>query len=506
MKKSLIFKSFFLLPVALLLLGSATACNEKQKETEEIAVTISTVAIKNFNLKADNKVLSNLDSVFFSIDLNNGVIFNADSLPVGTNISRLIPVITFMTTMSKAEIIVSGGSEDKTTDYLTNPNDSIDFTKDVTLKVTAYDQATEYTYKLKVNVHEQKPDSMMWDKLAVAKLPSRYPSPKAQGTVLYKEAALTLIEEENGEFTLAKSTDVFAGLWEKEAVQLDFAPDLGSLTATSDALWMLDSDGKLMTSSDGSVWSATGENWITLIGAYSECVLGVRQNDNGLIHCHYPAVEGISDPEVDPEFPLTGRSALVETTSKWTPDPMAFFVGGIKPDLSLSNATWAFDGTVWSRIDNTPIHELDSPVIVKYVYNRNVSDIFYPKEYPVWVVVGGMRDEEFFNYCAYYSYDNGVNWKEGTGLMDLPDEFPEIKGADGIVISTPLNASLTDYWKATPTTKSGMWLKPEYSLDGYDITWDCPYIYIFGGTGETGVLSDTIWRGVLARLAFTPIF
>ncbi|MDE6768118.1 MAG: hypothetical protein K2J78_00160, partial [Muribaculaceae bacterium] len=72
MKKSLFKKSSLLIPAAIMLLGSATSCNEKSKDTDEIAVTVSTVAVKSFNLKADTKVLSDLDSVFFSIDLNNG--------------------------------------------------------------------------------------------------------------------------------------------------------------------------------------------------------------------------------------------------------------------------------------------------------------------------------------------------------------------------------------------------------------------------------------------------
>ncbi|MDE6422820.1 MAG: hypothetical protein K2K95_05310, partial [Muribaculaceae bacterium] len=141
MKKSLFKRTSLMVPAALMLLGSATSCNEKTKEQDEIAVTVSTVAVKSFTLQANSKILSNLDSVFFSIDLDRGVIFNADSLPLGTDVSRLIPVITFMTTVSKAEIVVSEeGKDDKTYDYLTNASDSIDFSKTVKLNVTAYDQ------------------------------------------------------------------------------------------------------------------------------------------------------------------------------------------------------------------------------------------------------------------------------------------------------------------------------------------------------------------------------
>lgn len=506
-KKSLFRKSLLMVPAALVLLGSASSCNEKTKETEEIAVTVSTVAVKTFSLKADSKVLSNLDSVFFSIDLDKGVIFNADSLPVGTDISRLIPVVTFMTTMSKADIVVSEeGGEDKTYDYLKNANDSIDFTKKVQLKVTAYDQESSYTYDLKVNVHKQKPDSLMWDKMAVATLPSRKPSPEAQHSLLYKDKALSIIEESDGQFTLATSSDLFKGSWDKQSLTLNFSPDLSSLTATPDALWMLGIDGSLFTSADGIAWSDTGEKWATLIGPYLDCVLGVKSSDSGLVHCHYPDIAEIADPETDPEFPMSGRSAFVTIDSEWSELPTAFFVGGLKSDMLLSDATWAFDGTIWAKIDDIPAPAVESPTIVNYVYNRRTSDIFHSYYADAWLLFGGRMADGNMNDTVYYSYDNGITWRPGSSLMQLPDYVPALYRADGIVMSSPLTADITDYWTSTPSSRAGLWLKPEYTIDGYDITWQCPYVYLIGGCTSGNLLSDTIWRGVLARLAFTPLF
>ena len=44
-----------------------------------------------------------------------------------------------------------------------------------------------------------------------------------------------------------------------------------------------------------------------------------------------------------------------------------------------------------------------------------------------------------------------------------------------------------------------------WQVEGGIITWECPYIYLIGGYGPDGKLYDTIWRGVLNRLTFTPI-
>ena len=490
----------------MLLLGSATSCNSKTEEIDEIAVTVSTVAVKSFTLQANSNVMANLDSVFFSIDLNEGVIFNADSLPVGTNVSRLIPVITFMTTMSKADIVVSeDGKDDTTYDYLTNATDSIDFTKKVQLKVTAYDQQTTYTYDLKVNVHNQKPDSLMWDQNAMTSLPSRNGKPAAQHTVTFKNQALSLIKESDDSFTIASSSNLFDGAWTKQEITLPFTPAIESLVATPDALWILDDAGKLYTSANGSDWTATGEEWASLIGPYMDCVLGVKSSENGLIHCHYPADSRIADPEMDPEFPLSGRSALVSIASEWAEMPTSFFVGGVKSDLSLSKATWAFDGTVWTRIDDNTAPALSSPAIFPYVANRRVSNIFRPYRASVWMLIGGKTADGSLNETVYYSYDNGITWRPTPELMQLPDYLPALEGSDGIVMETDLTANITDYWKTATATRAGTWLTPEYTIDGYDITWKCPYIYLVGGRDTTGNLSDSIWRGVLARLRFTPL-
>ena len=102
MSSTKIKQSIFLQLLALLVV-TAVSCNSKEKDDEsEIVVTPAIVAIKNFKLNANDSVLAKLDSVFFSIDLNTGVIFNADSLPKGTNVSKLVATITFANTMSKA--------------------------------------------------------------------------------------------------------------------------------------------------------------------------------------------------------------------------------------------------------------------------------------------------------------------------------------------------------------------------------------------------------------------
>ena len=50
-----------------------------------------------------------------------------------------------------------------------------------------------------------------------------------------------------------------------------------------------------------------------------------------------------------------------------------------------------------------------------------------------------------------------------------------------------------------------MYKKLPYTVDGMTISWDCPYIFLFGGYTEGGGFNPTIRRGVLTRLTFAPI-
>ncbi len=488
-------------------MGMASACNSKSDQPEEIVVTPSTTAVKAFTLKANSAVLSNLDSVFFSIDLDNGVIFNADSLPKGTNITKLIPVITFANSMSEVKIEMEGGSEKTgTVDYLESPNDTIDFSGKVTLNVTAADGINKYSYRIKVNVHKEVPDSMMWDKLGVSDLPSRLKGAVAQKTVIRDKKVFTLIEESDASFTLASTSNIGEGSWSKESVTIPFSPEIESLTATSEAFWMLDSDGNLYTSADAKTWSATGERWITLVGSYLDRVIGVKDAGGHLTHCHYPASDMIADTPVDPDFPPISEVGTEVDRESLHPLPhghicrrrhrfrkCVFRCVGVRRFFLGNNKQCRHTGAEGGH--SREIRALSQ-------HQQGVCK----KQYDAWLIIGGSLADGSFNSSLFISLNNGVNWQKGSSAMQLPDYFPHLTGADGIVADSYLKADLSDAWKRMPSRSAGRWMKPSYSVDGDNITWECPYIYFLGGTlPDGGTMSSEIWRGVLARLTFTPI-
>lgn len=501
---SLIYKkqlAFFLVLSALII--TSVSCNSKTEDTEsDIVVTYSTVAIKSFTIQSNDSVMAHLDSVFFSIDLNTGVIFNADSLPKGTNVSRLIPVITFSNTMSVAELsFIKDNRTDTVVDYLKNPTDSIDFTYPVQLNVTAADGVNTFTYQIKLNVHNQEPDSLIWNKISYSKLPAVEENPIAQKT-LYKQGAIyTMVEENNGEFSLWTTNDINDGIWRQLPFNPDFIPNIESFTNSSEQFYILSKNGNLYISKDLDNWEATTEVWISILGVYNNSVLGIRQEGNQYYHTEFPVPNNYKSSLIDEKFPITGYSSLGVIETAWASKPIAILAGGVTANGEVLSTIWAFDGNSWTILNEGVLPSMNNPMMVRYVVYRETTSLFVKREFDVWLVFGGFNGKDEINREVYMSYDNGVNWTLAPDLMQLSDKVPNLMDADVLVIYEPLNADLSEAWTPSeiPPTRTS------YIIEGYDIFWMCPYMYIFGGyTNSLGTLNTDIYRGVLERLRFTP--
>ena len=72
----------------------STSCNSKSDEEEEGQnVSYTSTVISSFALVEDDEVLRDLETVYFTIDLNNALIYNAQPLPKGTDVSSLAVTI-----------------------------------------------------------------------------------------------------------------------------------------------------------------------------------------------------------------------------------------------------------------------------------------------------------------------------------------------------------------------------------------------------------------------------
>ncbi len=486
-----------LLLAALPLFGGllTTACDSKDDDDDEDVVNLidntSVVGVSSFTLSADTKVMSSLDSVFFSIDLNNKVIFNADSLPKGTKVNKLVPVIKFMGLPKVVTINMTGGStRTGQVDYLTSSTDSIDFTGRVTLDVTAADGVTKTSYLLKVNVHRSVGDTIVWENTGTSSLPSRLSGPKQQKTVTHNATAMSLIEESDGTYTLSTTRSIKSEAWSKQSVALPFTPQVRSFTSTSEDFYMLAADGTLYCSPDALTWTSTGEKWNAILGAFGSDVMGLKASGAATLQCTYP---GGASMTAAADFPVEGFSPLCAIVTEWTPDPIVFLVGGTTADGTPSNATWAYDGQNWAKISEAPAPALQNAAVTQYSIFRKRGLRYI--EYKVWLLMGGSFSGSL-SRGVYMSYDNGVHWQDCPALPTLPLKMSGWNEADLITLPTDMEAKISDAWT-----------RADYTIEGDNIFWQCPYLYLFGGFGTDGTtLNDCVWSGVLNRLKYTPLF
>lgn len=504
--KSSLLRSLMLSACIAMLIGSLSSCNKKTESEEDIYMPASSVAVTNFSLKSKSGSKVKLDSVFFSIDLNKGVIFNADSLPVGTDISRLLPVISYTSSASAVTLTQTGGKTTGEIDYKSNPNDSVDFSGKVVLKIVAEDKTTTRSYDIKVNVHKVEPDSLVWDQLAVTPMPSRQGNPKMQKTVKFLDTTYSLIEEKDNSYTMSIATDILSGVWSKQTLTIDFEPAVRTFNATPGKLYVLDKTGVLHESADGIEWENTGESWSNIIGAYGDVLLGLRNEDGTFVHTFWPADSGFSETTASQDFPVSDYTDFVQFSNRWTTLPIGFMVGGRLADGSYTDKTWGFDGDHWAVLSEgmTPL-VAGATLVPYYVYRKTLSSLVQT-EFSVWMLIGGMRSDGDYNRTIYESYDNGVNWYAADTSLQLPDHFPSLQNLDGIMVEWPKQASLTDNWTSYAGRSLPGMARVKYSVEDYEVYWDCPYIYIFGGVKASGALNDEIWRGVLNRLTFVPQF
>ncbi len=485
----------------------------------ETSASYANVAVTSFSLNANDKILKGLDSVYFSIDLVKSEIFNADSLPCGTDISRMLVTIT-TSSCSKVDLIIPGNESksDTTINYLTNSTDSIDFSNGpVTLHVVSGDATNERKYRISVNVHKTEPDSLYWNRMARRNLPSLFNVPAEQKTVEFKGQAYCLTRS-GDKYCLASSANPANGDWEMVAIDFGFVPKVSTLTAADNGLYILDENGVVAFSQNGTSWvmaeqvngaaPAEAESVHHIYGGYGAVALAVQKIDGKYHHVAlHPWIEVLD--EVPADCPISGTSQMVLIDTKWSDSPMAVIVGGKCVNGDITGDTWAFDGKKWAKISNTSIGAIQNAALFPYyafsVDNKN-WDV---KQYPALIAMCGTKGSGALSKDVYISLNQGVNWKLADNLLQLPDYIPAMTAAQALVFNDIMHSRSANEWEEYASKPLPRWWSVEthfMSRATTEVTaWECPYIYLFGGINQNGQTYNTVWRGVINRLSFKPI-
>lgn len=472
------FRHLHLYIAAALMTLAASSCSESQEF--ESSVEYSSTMVQTFKLQANDKILNNLDTVFFSIDLVKGRIFNADSLPFGTKIDKLQVKVTTDNCSAVEFHIPRAGQSDTIINYLEHSTDSLDFTSGrVKLHVVSFDKLASRDYMVNVNVHNTIADSLVWDIDHALPLPTAIEAPTASATVYFNHEFYTLTADASG----AASLNIAASPLEQgadKAVTLPFTPRISSFTATTTAFYMLADNGDLYSSADATAWSPCGANWVSITAPYGATLTGIALDNGTYRHATWP---GTTSTPVAADFPVSGNSQAISYTTPWSPQAQIITMGGRKADGGITPTVWAYDGTSWAKIaDNTPL-KADGALMFPYYVCETDTNTWVTTTRSVFIAMTGRTSPSEFNGTTYISYDLGFNWKKAPELMQTPARFPAIEGARAFISNSTMTSRAVK-----PITE-----------------WDTPYVYIYGGTTRDGRLSPAVIRGVVNRLQFKPL-
>ena len=472
-----------------------TSCKDDKEETYSYSTSEMTTLVKGFALQNDASVLENLDSVHFTIDYDKGLIYNADSLPVGTEITKLKVIMEFVNTVKSAVFNISDAEvqADTAINYTTSMSQTIDFTGKTVLTVTSADGSEVKNYEVKVLVHQVEPNMLLWVQNWRRDLPGM-----SDGLQHFKaveqDGMMRALTWDGNQCMLLTADAANQTSWSKQALSLPFTPNVKTFTATDLDLYMLDMDGNLYTSTDGKEWTSCGVKWFSLLGAYQDRVLGIVSDDAGnYVHDEYPRSVGFTSKEVEEDFPVKNSSNMIEVQNTWSVAPQAMIVGGINSEGKMIKDTWGYDGQTWGKINNVHSEVLpdmaDATLFSYYTFKKLTGVRRYARQ-STWYLMGGRKSDGSLNNDIYLSNTQGITWFKGDTTMVQAGFMPKFYGAQAFVCEETLQAPQH---------------APSY-IKGAVTSWPCPFLYLYGGYGEDNALLPNVWRGVYNRLTNVPVY
>lgn len=393
-------------------------------ETSITGFSLGTLHIDRVGKDKDGKDSAYVDTLNFSdypftINQLTREIENKDSLPYGTHIDKVITSVTY----DAGVLAYKPKGADK--DTLWTSTDSIDFSGDtysmstitpIEFKVYAYSGAIGQAYKVKINVHQQVPDTIAWKKFDNLFSNGNLSKQKA----VYANGKVYVFGK-NGNDTHIEYSDVVNDNPSSWVPVASTPANIDTYSATVCAGYIY-----FLAGTDKQLYKLnTNSNEITYVGTETfEMLIG--GND---IKSELYAVKG-------------GKSGIYKENT-WTEDadPFTLFPAG-KPFFSntttasynsnitstvalcYNQGTTANDTTAlvfnrmssdnkWEeRIQNLPLPKLE-----------NVTMIYYDEK--LYAFGGGYKEIKPFSQF-YCSTDNGLCWRPVTECMAFPSEFSEL--------------------------------------------------------------------------------
>ena len=338
-------------------------------------------------------------SLPFSIDQAAGLVYNADSLPFATKVSK---VVVNMELSGYAQIMNDSTGLFET--FLST--DSIDFTTPRRFRITSLDAGHYKDYTISVNVHQVEPDKMVWNEYDPVDniLPQR---------AIEYNGELCLFGERDGKPVLASSPLAGVPSWSMVALE-DFpeTANLSTIQLFGGELYLVAADG-IYTSANAIDWTlcyacngavaivgasdADGKMWVATTSELLTTTDGINYESAGAL------------PE---GFPVYGVSASSHVMKHHSGIVRYMLVGYTDEAMAGDAVVWSRLSTekVWSRYDNEgnpyPCPSLKGLAVLEY------DDFLYA--FGGAGVAEGKAVDAFSSF--YISRDNGITWKAPAGF------------------------------------------------------------------------------------------
>ena len=395
-------------------------------ETSITSFSIGTVNMEKSMKDSLGKDSTYIDTVScahypFTIDQLRRTIENKDSLPVGSDVSRVLANIEADT---RAIVYEKRSKEGEAKDTLWSPTDSIDFTRPVAFKVFAQNGMTGTPYIVKVNVHKQNPDTLEWSHFTNPQFVSL--KLNKQKTMAYNNALYTFGIKTDGTAVveMLSTNNVRNTSW-KEVATLPARTNTYSFQVWANTLFFV-ADSKLYRLNTTSEMQfeqvGTLNNLQTIVGigniaANKEVMFAfntdkkiVALNQDGTLAQEKP-FDFIDDIAFD-----TNRLSAANMTAKHNKSLTRTIVMCNSTNENDSIATtfsYTSNDDKWGKLSQL------QPTVCPNL--ENISMIQYDNKLYAFgggIPSGNIKPFEHF-YC---SLDNGLTWKKVTRQMILPQE------------------------------------------------------------------------------------
>lgn len=390
----------------------------------------------------------------FEIDQIKNLIYNRDSLPVG---SDTIIDRTLITTLTTAGMAVTSA------DTLFNTEDSVNLLpamnksgdNGMQFKVHAADGVTTRTYTLQIRVHLQDPDSLVWkDMQKEGQVFSQTATRGEQKAVILNNQLWVYTANNQAYYT---SSNVGEYNWQGTTVSgLPAGALLSSILNYGNKLYALTSDThEVYASADGRTWARVaglGNQVKALVGEVNGQLTGIVEQDGqdyfDTFDSNSLTWSNTMRQAVPADFPSRHIYATRQTNGNGT--TKTYIVGTASDNANATTPWCSEDGKLWVKLEASAAAcpWMNHPFIMYY------GDLFY--------IFGGNMD-------AIYSGVTGIAWYKTEKKFLLPEAFKG-KTNYSIVIDPTVNAN-----------------------DKRDFIW-----VVFGGNGAP----NEVWRGRLNSLGF----